>query len=212
LIWPGPESNRNSDLGIALISGAVVALAVLYLQVRLSNAAEKRNLQLQLGLQDKFPGIDLSHHDLSGFHIPGKDLRQANLTGTNLRGANLSGANLQHAILNKADLRGAKLDETPLYPSEDLFPSDDLLLGSIYEAVNHNSATFNGAKYDSKTKCPNNLDLKKRGVIPAESRWHRLLLVNWWLFSNKATPKTTRAQAQGTVLRDWTGGTATRHT
>src|SRR5215203_6178 len=147
LMRPGPESNRNSDLGIALISGAVVAGAVLYLQARLSSVAEKRNLQLQLGLQDKFPGIDLSHRDLSGFHIPGKDLRQANLTGTNLRGVNLSGANLQHAILTKADLRGAKLDETPLYPSENLFPSEGLKPGPIYPAVNHNDAKFNGAKY-----------------------------------------------------------------
>ena len=182
LMWPGPESNRNSDLGTALISGTVVAIAVLYLQARLSSAAEKQNLQLQLGLQDKFPGIDLSNRDLSGFHIPGKDLRQANLTGANLRGANLSGANLQHAILNKADLRGAKLDETPLYPGENLFPSEELTPGPIYTAVNHNDAKFYEAKYDSKTKCPDTLDLKERGANLVESPWYRVLFVNWWLW------------------------------
>ena len=184
LILPGEApSTRNTDLGVALIGGGVVALAVLYLQNRLSSAAEKRDLQLQLGLQDKFPGIDLSHRDLSGFHIPGKDLRQANLTRTNLRGANLSGADLQHAILNKADLRGAKLDATPLYPSENLFPSEGLKPGPIYEDANHNGAEFYGARYDSKTRCPANLDLQQRGAILVECRWYKrvFVLVTWWL-------------------------------
>jgi hypothetical protein len=75
LVPGGRESTLNTDLGVALIGGAIVAVAVLYLQERLSSAAEKRNLQLQLGLQDRFPGIDLSYRDLSGFHIPDKDFR-----------------------------------------------------------------------------------------------------------------------------------------
>src|SRR4051794_28421068 len=85
LWWPPwATPNRYSDLGTAMLGGAVVAFAILLLQERSAQAAEKRDLQLQLGLADSFPGIDLKHRNLSGFYLPSKDLRNANLTGANL--------------------------------------------------------------------------------------------------------------------------------
>src|SRR5215217_7160450 len=88
LWWPPEEPpDRCSDLGTALMGGAVVAFAALYLEQRFSRAAENRDLRLQIGLEDSLAGIDLSCRNLSGFHLAGKDLRGANLKGANLREA-----------------------------------------------------------------------------------------------------------------------------
>jgi len=88
-LWLWCPSNRApdrySDLGTAIIGGSVIVLAGLFLERRLSRAAERRDLQLQLGLQNNLVGIDLNRRDLSGFYLSGKDLRYANLTKANLR-------------------------------------------------------------------------------------------------------------------------------
>jgi uncharacterized protein YjbI with pentapeptide repeats len=112
--WPpGAPPNRHSDLGTALIGGAIVAFSVLYLEQQFSRNYERRNLQLQLGTRTDFPGIDLSDRDLSGFYLTGKDFSGANLKGANLRGANLSGANLSHATLDGADLTATPVSNDP---------------------------------------------------------------------------------------------------
>jgi NhaP-type Na+/H+ or K+/H+ antiporter len=57
--WPpGENHNRYSDLGTTLIGGAIVGVAVLYVERRLTRGVERRDLQLQLGLTDAIPGID----------------------------------------------------------------------------------------------------------------------------------------------------------
>jgi uncharacterized protein YjbI with pentapeptide repeats len=166
LWWPpGADADRSSELGATLIGGAVVAIAVLYLERQVSSEAERRELRLQLGLQNSLAGIDLRNRDLSGFHLAGKDFRGANLAGANLRGANLSGGNLRDATLNGADLRGAKLDETPLHPSETLFPSEDLYPGPIYPDATIQNTTFSKAKYDSDTKWPKHINPATVGAI-----------------------------------------------
>lgn len=166
LWWPpGAAADRHSDLGVTLIGGAVVALAVLYLERQFTRGAERRDLRLQIGLQNNLAGIDLRRRDLSGFHLAGKDLRGANLSGTNLRGANLSGASLRDAVLNDADLRGAKLNETPLYPSETLYPSKDLYPGPIYPDAIIQNTGLSKVKYDAATKWPGHIDPSKVGAV-----------------------------------------------
>ena len=57
--WPpGENHNRYSDLGTTLIGGAIVGVAVLYVERQLTRGVERRDLQLQLGLTDAIPGID----------------------------------------------------------------------------------------------------------------------------------------------------------
>jgi uncharacterized protein YjbI with pentapeptide repeats len=177
LWWPpGTPPDRCSDLGTALMGGAIVAFSVFYLERQLSRAYEKRNLQLELGTGKDFQGIDLSGRDLSKCYLPGKDFSGANFHGANLSEANLSGANLTHASLNGADLRGAKLDETPLYPSETLYLSNNLHPGPIYRDANTQGADLSGAKYDSATRWPSHIDPEKVGAVRVDrSGWRRIL-------------------------------------
>jgi uncharacterized protein YjbI with pentapeptide repeats len=167
LLWwpPGEAPNKCSDLGSALVGGAVVATAVLYVEQQLSKEADRRDLKLQLGLQDNLIGIDLSGRDLAGFHLAGKDLRNAVLRGANLQRANLSGARLDHAVLVGADFRGAKLDETPLYPSKTLYPSADLVPGPILPDAVLQGVSLTGAKYDADTRWPKNFDPNAAGAV-----------------------------------------------
>ncbi|MCI0496190.1 pentapeptide repeat-containing protein [candidate division KSB1 bacterium] len=69
-------------------------------------------------------------------------LRKANLEGSNLEGANLEGAKLEKANLKNSNLKGADL-------------SGANLSGTILE----------GAKYNSKTKWPQNFDPASMGAI-----------------------------------------------
>lgn len=140
----GEEPTKCSDLGSALMGGAVVATAVLYVERQLSKDSDRRDLKLQLGVQDKLAGIDLSGRDLAGFYLVGKDLRNAVLRDADLRRANLSGARLDHADLARADLRGAKLDKTPLYPGRTLKPSKGLKPGPIFPSAVLQGVTLTG--------------------------------------------------------------------
>ena len=173
-LWFPPEAdaNRYSDLGTTLIGGATVGVAILYLERQFSRRAERRDLQMQLGLTDELPGVDLSGRDLSRFYLPGKDLRHANLRKAKLRGANLSGVKLDHANLSKADIRGAKLDETGLAPSNTLVPSNELVPGPLFPDANLQGVTLTGAKYDEHTTWPRNFsadNADNAGAIRARS-------------------------------------------
>ena len=57
-LWlpPNHTPDRYSDLGTAIIGGGVVVLAALLFERRLSRAAERRDLHVQLGLQDEEEG------------------------------------------------------------------------------------------------------------------------------------------------------------
>jgi uncharacterized protein YjbI with pentapeptide repeats len=171
-LWypPSHDPNRYSDLGVTLIGGAIVAVALFYLEQQFSRGAERRDLRLQLGLQKDLSDADPRDRDMSGFSLVGKNFKGADLRGANLRGADLSGANLTNAKLNGADLRGAKMDETPLYPSETLFPP--FTLGPIYSDVTICNTGLAEAKYDSKTKWPSIIeDPEKVGAVKVESSW-----------------------------------------
>ena len=178
-LWlpPGEDPNRYSDLGTTLIGGVIVAVAVIYLERQLSRRAERRDLQLQLGLTDELPVVALSCRDLSGFYLPGKDLRHANLSSANLRGANLSGALLDHANLRNADLRGTKLDETGLFPSETTVPSDNLFPGPLFPDARLQGVKLEGAVYDKRTSWPSGFDAAKAGAIDTR-RW-------WWSWGRR---------------------------
>jgi hypothetical protein len=73
-------------------------------------------------------------------------------------------------MLQAADLRGTKLDETPLYPSETLSPSDDLFPGPIFPDARIQNTGLEGAKYDSKTQWPQHPTPEDTGAIKVEKR------------------------------------------
>jgi uncharacterized protein YjbI with pentapeptide repeats len=131
LYWPqrGDPVSRT-DLGVALMTGAFIAFAVLGLQLmiqirsqldsnRRDTEAERQSLLLLLGRSRDLSGLDLHGKDLRGAYLNAKilrganlahaDLRKALLQGTNLMAADLEGSNLAGAHLERADLRQADL-------------------------------------------------------------------------------------------------------
>jgi uncharacterized protein YjbI with pentapeptide repeats len=118
LYWPQHRDPiRRSDLGIALMTGALIAFAVLAVQVMIqirsqrdANAreaqADRAALLLQLGRSANLAGLDLHEEDLSSAYMNAKNLRSANF-----KQAAMSKASLQDSKLIGADLRGATLDE-----------------------------------------------------------------------------------------------------
>jgi uncharacterized protein YjbI with pentapeptide repeats len=122
LFWPSrTDPVCRSDLGVALMTGALVAFAVLGFQLlveaRVSRVEADRQLQeqrqtleLQLALT---PGglrrISLRGRDLSYFYLYKKQFPEGIFDG-----ANLTGANLTDAVLNSAHFNGSRLERAHL--------------------------------------------------------------------------------------------------
>ena len=131
LWWPQHHDPvSRSDLGVALMTGALIAFAVLAVQVLIQvrsqrdanereDQADRAALLLQLGRSTNLSDLDLQEQDLSSALLKDKDftganLRKASMANTSLQdsqlvGANLSGVNLDGAQLQRADLRHAVL-------------------------------------------------------------------------------------------------------
>jgi uncharacterized protein YjbI with pentapeptide repeats len=140
------DAGSRADLGASLLGGAVVAFSVLVVEVVVLNRvhgaqaesdrrAQRAALQLQLSLQNDFPGLDVAERDLSGFYLQRKQL-----PGARLVGANLNGVDLSHAELCRADLAGARLDYARLAGAD--------LKDANLSAVEGWSVQFDGASLD----------------------------------------------------------------
>ena len=163
--WPSrKEAASRSDLGVALMTGALIALGVLGLQVvldvRLSEVEEERRvaqeeqaLKLQLALQGRLVGIPLEQKKLDGIYLYEKDLtnanlRRADLTGAVLTRSDLTRAKLQDAILVGADLNGTTLVEARLHRAnlENAILSDAPMKGARLPYARLRNAVLSGAK------------------------------------------------------------------
>lgn len=126
LYWPRHHDPvSRSDLGVALMGGALIAFAVLVLQVLIQfrsetdarerqEQAEHAALLLVLGQSPNLSGLDLSERDLSEAYLNGKVLRGAVLAKANMSEAQAQDAVLAAADLSGADLLGARLDRADL--------------------------------------------------------------------------------------------------
>lgn len=114
--------SRVSDvaaLGAGLVSGGLVALAIVWTENRVSERQENLLRRFQLGLQADLTGVDLDNFDVEGLHLAGKSLAHASaancsLTRVNLRSANcsegdFSGARIVRSILTGCEFRSAVL-------------------------------------------------------------------------------------------------------
>jgi hypothetical protein len=115
----------QSELGAAILGGAVIGFAVLVLQLGMEQrteilesqrqaAAVRQNTQIGLQNVTDLRRSNFKDSDLSGLFLQNKNLSQANLERANLAGTDLRGSDLRGANLRSADLRGANLDETQL--------------------------------------------------------------------------------------------------
>jgi uncharacterized protein YjbI with pentapeptide repeats len=131
LYWPQRRDPvSRTDLGVALLTGALIAFAVLALQVLVELRSQNEGIQRQreadqqallllLGRQQNLSGVDLHGKNLKDAYLVSKVMRGAKLAGANLEGtslegatlveASLGGANLDNALLQNADLRNADL-------------------------------------------------------------------------------------------------------
>ena len=120
-----PEDRRS--LGGALLTGAVLTLALTALQLYLDDKrredAKEEQFKLTVsaahdltGFDPEFPlaGMTLSGKILDRAPLSGDDLSSANLAGASLRDASLDSANLEDADLSRADLTGAVLWDADL--------------------------------------------------------------------------------------------------
>jgi uncharacterized protein YjbI with pentapeptide repeats len=126
LMWPlrhDPAGRMN--LGISLMTGAVVAISILLIQVfadiRLRDSDARRqlesaraNLQLTISTQRNLTALKLEG-DLRGLYMYNKILRDAVFVDVDLRdvvlsGSDLSGARFYNTRGNVVDLDGANLD------------------------------------------------------------------------------------------------------
>jgi uncharacterized protein YjbI with pentapeptide repeats len=132
------EPGSRSDLGAALLGGAVVAFIVFGLQLvseqQRERLTEHQSLQLTIGLSRDLGGADLAGRDLTGFYFQGKDLREANLRGAVLVEANLTRANVGGADLREADLRRANLSEAQ-FTDPKICPQEAQLQGAVLEGA-----------------------------------------------------------------------------
>ncbi len=133
------ESGRNTtavnqaqllgQLSVGVLTGAVVTVGVLLLQLWLQAYPEDAVWRANVATAVEIPGFDPAGYslrglDLSGKQLPDADLRGTDLTGVQLRDTNLTGAdltdanlhddviysaNLSTANLTGADLSGAQL-------------------------------------------------------------------------------------------------------
>ena len=158
----------RSDLGVALMTGAVVSVAVLGLQIanelRQNDVEKRRQLLAMIATSPRLDGIELSGEDLAGVHLGSKffaeaifvdaDLRRANLSkshfenavfdGADLRGANLRSADFQGAKLPRADLSGARVHSTCLREAD--------LRGANVAAREFSETDIWFAEIDSRTR------------------------------------------------------------
>ena len=95
--------------------------------------------------------------DLRGALLSGADLFDADLAGADLRSADLSDAILSEANLRAADLSGANLVGADL--------SEANLCGADLQDADLTGADLTGARYDSLTLWPEDLDPVAAGAV-----------------------------------------------
>ena len=182
LIWPRRnEPSCRTDLGVALLTGALVAFTVLAVQIvfelRFADLDEKRqqaqdvrdellSMKLAVSSQDNLTGAQLARLDLRGFYLARKTLVQADmqetilvkavLAETDLTDANLSRADLRSAVLTRADLAGAVLKGATLTDAD---LSEANLHGADFRGAKVTLSDLSGARYDRRTRWPSALDV-----------------------------------------------------
>jgi uncharacterized protein YjbI with pentapeptide repeats len=184
-IRPGWNSGGSrSDLGVALMTGAVISVAVLGLQIanelRVEDVEKRRQLLASIGSSMRLDGIDLSGEDLEGVHLGSKIFDDARFVGTDLQGANLSRSRFERATFEGADLREANMRATDFQGAHF---QDANLSGATLHSACLREADLRGAdvrakeltatdvwlaEYDSETEWPDRTPWRRPSICDAE--------------------------------------------
>lgn len=113
LMWAfGPtEGDKYSDLGINLGVGAVLGVAVLYVEALVGRGEAER--ERRLAEEQRFIQTLLAASDLRDIRVPGRNLAGSilaarDLTGSDLSSTDLSRADFRRSILNRADMSDSR--------------------------------------------------------------------------------------------------------
>jgi hypothetical protein len=163
-----PELVFGISMGIAFLSSGFLALALLYIQNKLDDAAEEErdaqsevlreeNYRLSLQLAADLTGFDPGNHDIDGINFGGKILKAAQLTDKELhhfaaQDAVLVGAELEGASLTDANLIGADISEAELMDAN--LSNADLRNARFEHAAIENADSLKGAKVNGQTCWP----------------------------------------------------------
>jgi uncharacterized protein YjbI with pentapeptide repeats len=158
LLWASEWrlDGSRSNLGAALLGGAVVAATVLFVEIVLNDQTRHDDLRFTIALQRDLTGADLRDRDLSQLHLYGKILSSADLSGEDLSYTVLKSADLRKAMLDGADLTGTDLTGARLQGA--------LLFGTDLRQTELRDVYLSGAKADSSTQWPLGFDPKSAGV------------------------------------------------
>ena len=156
------------SMGIAFLSSGFLALALLYIQTKLDDAAEaerdaqadvlrEENYRLAIQLAADLTGFDPGDHDIDDINFSGKMLKAAQLTDKELpnfaaQDAILVGAELEDATLTDANLVGADVSEAEL-SGADLSDADLRNTRFEHAAIEH-AGSLKGAKVNGQTCWP----------------------------------------------------------
>lgn len=158
LWWPKRHDPvSRSELGVALMTGALIAVAVLGIQTSIDSKARKRdasrqaadarqNFELTLALQPDLSGIRLDGEDLRGIHFYGKIMRRATLNRAIMDEVILSRAQLPEASLQRTILNGAVMDGVDLRAAH---LENALLIGAVLTDAGMRGSYLNGAHLES---------------------------------------------------------------
>jgi uncharacterized protein YjbI with pentapeptide repeats len=108
--------NTRTDMGIALVTAAVISVAIFVLQILDENRLRREEVQRQNEAANQALRIQLalSEGPLKFMNLRGQDLREVNLVAKILDDAIFDGADLREANLRDALLRGARFVDARL--------------------------------------------------------------------------------------------------
>jgi uncharacterized protein YjbI with pentapeptide repeats len=180
------SDNTSQNLGVSLLSGSVITLAVFLLQGMLTVVSDQQqkveqqqreveNFRLTIAVSGTLRGFTPGKHSVAGLILNGKDL-----TGAYLREQDLQRTQFQDAILAQADLIRANAQNAN-FLNADLFKASvdhtdfrgaDLRFAKFEGASVAVGAKFAGAKVNSQTCWPQHFydyGLQEAGLIPVQN-------------------------------------------
>jgi len=170
ILWKGRASDEKPkpgetrrEIGKSVLTGSIVAFAVLLLQLHLDSERRADEKEEQFRFSVSFaenlnglkPDYPLAHMYLSGKSLNGAELQNQDLVGANLQGASLRGAHLEDADLGDANLFGADMTGAHLIGAT--FKNADLRGANFNQAemaIQPGRADFGGAKVNAETCWP----------------------------------------------------------
>jgi Pentapeptide repeats (8 copies) len=150
-----------SSLGASLLTGAVLAVASLYLQEGLSEANEETTWRSNIINTERLVGFSAEGHDMqagprlsfAGKQLIAPDFTNSDLTGVTFRDAVISGADFTGANLTEADFVGATITSSKF--NEAILDRANLMVAQFVRGDLLQIKSMSGAKVNANTCWPN---------------------------------------------------------